>query len=278
MELNGVAPDLELFGYVILAHAVGVGAVAEDLARLGAAFQCGDVNLHVAFLPVGDGGDVPLVAFLTGDNQVFAHLAVEYDGLIPGGGHAGDELGAFVLLKVVARTVAEHVERRLEDDVFGQLAAAGALAHGFGIDGGEAVLAGVLHGALGVVQRTGHHADEGDGDFVQDQVAVVVPLGLFQAVHAFEIEHVGVGAAQSGRLVSSVEVDKQVVFGGHGCHAVIEIDHLLVVAVHEIDLETFDTQVGIVLAYKFHVLVDGGIASPKHQSHVTFLGVLHQRL
>lgn len=53
------------------------------------------------------------------------------------------ELRAFRLAHVVRRRVAQHVERRFEDHVFGQLAAARALAHGLGAYGAEVPARGV---------------------------------------------------------------------------------------------------------------------------------------
>ena len=107
MHFDGIAPDLNLFGNVVLRHTVGVGAVAEDFARFGAkAGQNGEIQHEIAFLPVGDGTDIPFIPFLTGDDEIFTNFAVQHHGLIPSGGYTGDELGAFVLLQVIAWTVA----------------------------------------------------------------------------------------------------------------------------------------------------------------------------
>jgi hypothetical protein len=38
-----------------------------------------------------------------------------------------------------------------------------------------------------------------------------------------------------------VEIDQQFVFGSLAANARIEVHHLLIVALHEIDLDTFDT-------------------------------------
>ncbi len=235
-------------------------------------------HFDVAFLPVGDGTHIPVEVLATGDDEVFAHLAVEHHGLIPSGGNGSDELGAFVFLHVVARTVAEHVEWRLKNHIFSQLTAARALAHRLGVDGCEVVFVGILHRTLGVVERTSQHADEGDGDFVGDEVALVVPLGLFEAIHTLVVEHIGVGAVEACGLVCTVEVDEEVVFGSSLGHTIVEVDNHLVVAVHKVDLEAFHAHVGIVLADMFHVLVDGGITHPKHNAHITLGTIVHQFL
>ena len=72
-----------------------------------------------------------------------------------------------------------------------------------------------------------------------------------------------------------MEVHEKMIFGGHGSHTVVEVDNHLVVAVHEVDLEAFHAHVGIVLAHMLHVLVDGGIAHPKHDAHVALGAVVY---
>ena len=92
------------------------------------------------------------------------------------------------------------------------------------------------------------------------------------------VEHIGVGTVEARGLVRAVEVDEEVVTGGGFSHAVVEVDDHLVVAVHEVDLEAFHAHVGIVLADMFHVLVDGGIAHPKHDAHIALGAIVHQFL
>ena len=73
-----------------------------------------------------------------------------------------------------------------------------------------------------------------------------------------------------------MEVDEEVVLGCHVGHAIIKVNHFLVVTIHEIDFEAFDSHLGVMLADPLHVVVDGGIAGPENQTHVTFLAVGHQ--
>ena len=68
------------------------------------------------------------------------------------------------------------------------------------------------------------------------------------------------------------------IFGSHFSHAVVKLHHLLVVAVHEVDLEAFHAHLRIVLAHVFHILVDGGVTSPEDNAYVTFLAIIHQLL
>ena len=61
-------------------------------------------------------------------------------------------------------------------------------------------------------------------------------------------------------------------FGG----AVQEIDHPLVVTIHEIDLETLDAHVGIMFHDAFHVALEGVVARPEDDAHIMFAAVFDQ--
>ena len=78
---------------------------------------------------------------------------------------------------------------------------------------------------------------------------------------------------QARRLVGAVEVDQHLVLGTHLRAGGVEVDHILVVAVHEIDLEALDAHAGIVDEDILHVAVDGPVAGPEDEADVLFLGV-----
>ena len=67
---------------------------------------------------------------------------------------------------------------------------------------------------------------------------------------------------QAGGLAAPVVVKKHVVLGADVSKAVHEIDHLLVVTIEKIYLETLDTHCGIVFDNVFHVTFDGMVSSP----------------
>lgn len=50
------------------------------------------------------------------------------------------------------------------------------------------------------------------------------------------VKVVGIGADEAGGVVGTMQIHQQFVFGGLGEQAVVEVHHLLVVAVHEVDL------------------------------------------
>ena len=95
-------------------------------------------------------------------------------------------------------------------------------------------------------------------------------------MHALKVEHIGPGAVESGRLVHAVEVEDEMVLGAHGGRTVYKLGHRLVVAVHEIDFESFDAHGGIVAAHLLHVAVEGPIPGPKHDAYPLCLGVRDQ--
>ena len=101
------------------------------------------------------------------------------------------------------------------------------------------------------------------------------PFHLLQAVHALEVEHVGIGAVEAGRLGRAVEVHHQVMPGARGGGKVEEIVDELVVAVHEVDLEALDAHVGIMLADLLHVALEGRVSGPQDEAYVALPGVLH---
>ena len=61
-------------------------------------------------------------------------------------------------------------------------------------------------------------------------------------------------------------------FGG----AVQEIDHPLVVTIHEIDLETLDAHVGIMFHDAFHVALEGVVARPEDDAHIALAAIFDQ--
>ncbi len=134
------------------------------------------------------------------------------------------------------RRVRHHRQRVVLHDIRGERTRAGAhdLRRGIAIverggrDGVEP--------ALVRVHRAGQHAGERDRHLVRRRAAgVVVELVVFGAAHRFARQHVGPGAAFAGRFRSAVQHDRQVMVGRLARDFVGERDHVLVVAVHEID-------------------------------------------
>ena len=176
--------------------------------------------------------------------------------------------------------VAEHIEGREEDHILRQLVGAGALAHRPCGVGGIGGLGAVDHGSLGVVHRSGEHAGKGYGDIVERLVVLLdgAPLGLLLSVDTLKVDDIGIGAVESGGLVGAVEVDEQVVLGGHLGGTVVEVYDARVVAVDEVDLEALDSHLRVVLAHALHVLVEGIVAGPEDHADALGLAIVYDSL
>ena len=258
---------------------MGVGAILEDFDAVATGGQEAQLDRHVALVPVCHRADIPGVTLAARHRDELADLSVQHQGLIPDRRDLGDVFRALGLLQVVGRGVAEHRERGVENDVFRQLAATGAGTHGLAVDGAVVAKGRIAHRALRVVERTGQHAQEGDGDIVDHLLfAILQPLHLLQAVYALEVDDIGIGAVQARRLVGTMEIDHHLVLGTHLGAGGIEVDHILVVTVHEIDLEALDTHAGEMQEDILHVAVDRPVAGPEDQAHVLFLGVCAELL
>ena len=72
-----------------------------------------------------------------------------------------------------------------------------------------------------------------------------------------------------------MEVEQHAVLGADACGTVEEIDDLLVVAVHEIDLEALDAHFGEVAHDALHVAVEGVVAGPEDDPDIPLTGVRH---
>ena len=75
-----------------------------------------------------------------------------------------------------------------------------------------------------------------------------------------------------------MEVTHKFIFRSCDGGTLIEIDHLLVIAVHKVNLETLDTHLGVVFHHALHIAVQRPVTSPKHDTHATLFGVVAQML
>ena len=88
-------------------------------------------------------------------------------------------------------------------------------------------------------------------------------------MHSLIVHDIRPRPVQSGRLICAVEVYHQVIFGCYFSRTPVEINHNLVIPVHEVHLETFDAHLRIMAAYVFHISVESPISCPQNQTHTT---------
>ena len=103
----------------------------------------------------------------------------------------------------------------------------------------------VDHRARRIIHRPRRHASKETEEIVAHEVGIILPLGAFQAMHTLVVEHIGIGAGKSGRLVHSVEIDDKFVLCRHFCRLFQESCDELVVAIHVVDLETLNAELRI---------------------------------
>ena len=259
----------------VLAIGIDYHIVFRSLARSGN--QAGNIHSNVAFSPIGDAAHIPSVALASGSDDIFAHLALQHNSLIPHRGEGRHKTGVIGFLLVIGRGIAKHIQGRLQHHIERQLMATGALAHGLTPAGAVAAFCSVVHGTLGVVHRSRCLTDERNLGVVLHLIPCCgSPFQLLQSCHTLEVEHIGISSVESCGLESTVEVDQQVILGTHVGGTLVELSDNLVVAIHEINLEALDAYLAVVLAHMLHIAVEGVVACPQNQPHIPCLGILHQ--
>ena len=162
-------------------------------------------------------------------------------------------------------------------DIDGQLVATGALAQRIPIDVLEVALRSVPHGSRRIVQRSGHHADEGHFHIVLHHVFLdLAPFHLLHTEYALEVDDVRIGTVQAGRFVDSVEVERELVARTGFGNPIDHLDTRLVVPIQEIDLESADAHGCIFGAGLFQLFIQHIENGPQHQLYIFRFAVADQ--
>jgi len=175
---------------------------------------------------------------------VFSQFSLQDACLIPCNGNAGNETGRLLFFHVGCRIVAQHDQGVVKDNVGGHLPGACAGRHGIVVYRMEILACCIAHPALCVIDRAGQHSYVRESNIVGDHV-FLAPFGLFQSEDALKIHHVRIGAVESRWLVHAMEINQQLVPGRRFCKAIQHLHYRLVVPVHEVDLESPETHLGI---------------------------------
>src|ERR1051325_11011110 len=99
---------------------------------------------------------------------------------------------------------------------------------------------GVEHRTWRVVHRTHEHACEWNRHimFGTDNI---LRLRLFQSTHTFDCKQVGPGARHDCRSDSSMEINHHLSLCCLTTYSMIEANYLLIIALHEINLDSFNS-------------------------------------
>src|SRR3972149_5135887 len=85
----------------------------------------------------------------------------------------------------------------------------------------------------------------------------MAPFTILEPHYTFAGEQVGIGATEAGGFESAMEIHYQVMFGGLTHDSLVEIHHLLVIAIHEVHFNARYTPLFVQREGSVHVLVHG---------------------
>ncbi len=145
-------------------------------------------------------------------------------------------------------------------------------------DDPEVEPAGVLHGALGVVERSGELAGERRDHVVGRLVVLIVHLHQFKSAHSLDVEDVRIGPVDACRLRRSVIVHHEPVFRGYPGEVLEVLDGELVVPVEEIHLEALHAHFSVVPDDVFEILAEGVVTCPEYDVHPFLLAIINDGL
>ena len=155
--------------------------------------------------------------------------------------------------------------------------ASGTHRNRFGVDCLPVVTGSVSHRSRCEIHLSCHHSDVWEGDVVERHIILGFrPAAFFHTENTLVVEDVGIGAVQAVWLVDAVQVEDEMMLGCAGCQTFHHFNGSLVVAVHEIHLESLDAHISIGLADSFQVLVHHIEDRPKHDIHALALTIFYE--
>ena len=155
--------------------------------------------------------------------------------------------------------------------------ASGTHRNRFGVDCLPVVAGSVSHRSRCEIHLSCHHSDVWEGDIVERHIILSFrPAAFFHTEDTLVVEDVRIGAVQAVWLVDAVQVEDEMMLGGAGSQAFHHFDGCLVVAVHEIHLESLDAHISIGLADRFQILVHYVEDCPEHDIHALALTIFYE--
>src|SRR5215472_7143661 len=117
--------------------------------------------------------------------------------------------------------------------------AAGAEGHWLMVDWRKCLASGVAHCARRVIHGTQEHAREWQCHVVLG-FGFPAPLAPFHSPHTFSVDEIWPGAHHSRGLLVTVEIDNEMAFRSFSQHAPKVLEHDLITALHEVNLDSLD--------------------------------------
>ena len=167
------------------------------------------------------------------------------------------------------------MQRALIHHIHRELLAARAQGHGLAEDGRKGQLRGIAHRARSVVHGAQKHSREGKGHVVF-RFGIGAPLTPFHPADTFRANQIGPCAGHTRGLLCAVEIHQHLAFCGFAADFVIVIDQELIVALHEINLDAFDTPLFVLIESGDKLIVQRFPNQPQDNSNIFLLPVSGQ--
>src|SRR5215831_1466135 len=135
----------------------------------------------------------------------------------------------------------------------------------------------IEHSARGVVHGAHEHPGKRNCDVVL-RVGCIAPFQVFHSLDAFRANQVGPGPGQNGRPYPAMKINQQLAIGGLSAEPVVEIDHKLIVPLHEVDFDALYAPRLKLVKRSLELIVQGLPHSPQDDSDILLLAVSDQFL
>ena len=104
------------------------------------------------------------------------------------------------------------------------------------------------------------------------------PFAPLHPANTFATDHVGPRAGHGDLFLPAVKINQHLAFRSFAADFMVEVDQQLIVALHEIDFDTLDAPLGVLLESGDQLIVERLPDYPKNDAHVFFFGVSSQLL
>jgi len=172
----------------------------------------------------------------------------------------------------MSRAVGKHLQRTFKYHIHGQLMAACAHAHWLIKHITELLFRCIDHGSRGIIYRTGHHPDKR-----QEQIVIgsnnIRPFVPFQSPHTFPGEYIRICPVETSRLISSMKIDKQMMFCSCTGDLPIIIYHPRIVTLHKINFYTFNSPLLKLIKSFFQLIIKSFPYYPQNNTYIFRFGI-----
>ena len=235
---------------------MSIHTVGKDISSMLSFSDEIEGNGQIASCPISHRSHIPNTSLPTGDNRIFTQLSIKCHRFIESRWNLSDEIGTFLILHILRRTVGHHLQRCLKGGVHRHLVDTRALTHRMIIVAKETILHRIHHRTRRIVHRSCQHTQIRRSDVIARLVVqwsithTWLPFRILQSLHTFKVEDVRISPLDTEGF-QTVIVEIEVILGGTLSHLIGRGDNLLVVTIKEIYLETLDAHIGIVLHHSF---------------------------